>query len=158
MKHTNRAGLLIAAGESIKMQEKAGIEPVLKIGGKVELDSTYMPLYNSDSSSYEFPLAVVEGKAVFVGDELWCEVSNHLFTVKRLCNEGKAFEYATIYGGRMCVSTDSVSWNPPKPETVVVELTIDEAEWYAHCRDEFGFVGKRACSFMDKCRKALENS
>ena len=60
----SRADLLIAAGESIKMQESAGINPVCKWCGNRNSYISTMNFTNAPSD-YEFPLAVVEGKAVF---------------------------------------------------------------------------------------------
>ena len=59
MKYESKADLLIATGESIKMQEAAGIIPILKYRGdvaRIEKMSFIVPL-----SAYELPLTEVEG-------------------------------------------------------------------------------------------------
>lgn len=155
MKYTNRADLLIAAGESIKMQENAGIKPVCKYDGLVcsAITLEYNELARKNCS-YEFPLAVVEGKAVFVGDELWCKISNHRFRVKGICNEKMSFEYATIYGDCLVASIDYVSWNPPKPKTVMVEHNEEDVIAWAKYYDDSFFGGIKRLG--DDCRKALK--
>jgi len=152
MKFTNRADLLIAAGESITMQEKAGIEPLMKCAISKRIETISTRDFRANPEFYEFPLAVVEGKPVFVGDELYCLISNHKFKVKGLINGGLAFEYVTIYDGRVCVSIDSASWNQPKPKTVMVELLREDAEHYSR----FAMIDQREERFQAACRKALE--
>ena len=112
MKYANRADLLIAAGESIKMQEKFGItDPVCKFCGEQDVLSGRSFDCPQD---YEFPLAVVEGKPVFVGDELYHSI----------VGKCRASTDCAEIGG-MLIGEDNVrcfSWNPPKPKTVMVEL------------------------------------
>lgn len=115
----NRADLLIAAGESIKMQAAHGIEPVCKsrefVGGKKTESKIANCLFAKgtwENSDYEFPIAVLEGKAVFNGDELYNTITGQKF---------KAHDEYTS-----CL--DCCSWNPPKPKTVMVELLVDDAQ------------------------------
>jgi len=139
-KFTNRADLLIAAGESIKMQEKAGIEPILKCDGHKTRFYT-CGLDSKDYGCYEFPLAVVEDKPVFVGDELY-EETGKKFTVNNALTKG-------CFGENWI---KAVSWNPPKPKTVMVELLRDDAEYFSiGCSAEF-----RTYNLANACRKALE--
>lgn len=149
MKYTSRADLLIAAGESIKMQENAGINPWFKYDG-IKFLMTECQTQFIDPQRYEFPIAVVECKPVFVGDVLWNIPNNFYFTVARtsninyltcLWNDGKN----GVIGG--CVS--DMSWNPPKSKTVMVELLIESVEYFA--------TGNGASeSLKMACRKALE--
>jgi hypothetical protein len=132
MKYTNRADLLIAAGESIKMQELAGIEPVGKFEGRF---SSYLKNYKFDALEWEFPLAVVEGKPVFVGDELYDK-------------NGNKFIILDCYAR---VSFVNLSWNPPKPKTVMVELLRENAEKCAN-----GTVADSREVIILACRKALD--
>jgi hypothetical protein len=133
-KFTSRADLLIAAGESIKMQEKAGIEPMCKLfGGKAQLMS-----FRGAPSDYELPIAVVEGKPVFVGDELYTEDGR-----KFIAPIGNSFgEYMTFGAGHKW------SWNPPKPRTVMVELPYDYVEVHSILTCD--------TTLVNACRKALE--
>jgi hypothetical protein len=136
MKYTNQADLLIAAGESIKMQEKAGITAsVCKFR-----DSSYLIKYtafDTTPSDYEFPLAVVEGKPVFVGDKLYdLEFSG----------EDKSFIVDESY---MDDITDAASWLPPKPKTIMVELLREDVESFVNTLTH----GR----ISDAIRKALEN-
>lgn len=110
MKYTSRADLLIAAGESIKMQEKAGICPKCKFDG-ISYNIKGIAINDYSPERFEFPLAVVEGKPVFVGDELYC---NDIKVVIGDCDKGFLLP--------------QYSWNPPKPKTVMVELLREDAE------------------------------
>jgi len=138
MKYTSRADLLIAAGESIKMQEKAGIEPVGKHDG---CGPFTLSSYKFDSLEWEFPLAVVEGKAVFVGDVLYDErfIGNERFVVNDT--------------HRNTFLPKVFSWNPPKPKTVMVELLREDAERLLNCEYKVPVAIERAYSAI---RKALE--
>ena len=128
MKYTNRADLLIAAGESIKMQEKAGIEPVCKLGCTV--DSIDNLVFDCGLENYEFPLAVVpdetgKGKPVFIGDELYCE------GVERRVK---------FRAGDYIGDSSRWSWNPPKPKTLLVELPWAIAEIYVESYKDSAFT------------------
>jgi hypothetical protein len=111
-----RADLYIAAGNSIKMQESAGIIQVCKAGGVIREIKNMM--WNLYPHLYEFPLAVVEGKAVFVGDELYHSDGYGPCIVDSTWNPRGNF--------------DAYSWNPPKPATVMVEMRREDAEKIAY--------------------------
>lgn len=64
---------------------------------------------------YEFALAVVEGKPVFDGDILY------------IPNGGKFTAGAKAFV-RLKAYLPKLSWNPPKPKTVTIKLTQEEAE------------------------------
>lgn len=84
---------------------------------------------------YEFALGVVEGKPVWEGDEIY-RLDGHKFT-------------ACEYGMSRC-DHNKLSWNPPQPKTVMVELLIEDAEDMARQR---AFDSARIAV---ACRKALE--
>jgi len=146
MKYESRADLLIAAGQSLKIQEEANIEPKFKwdYTTPTEFTAPFEFLYDfllNDNDILEndiyFPVAVVEGKPVFINDELWD--INHL---------GRKLIITNSYRNDK-TWIESTSWNPPKPKTVMVELSIADA--------------KRLCnkcitkdSVADACRKALK--
>ena len=139
---TNRADLLIAAGESIKMQENAGIEAVGKCGGHGPFP---LANYMFDEINWDFPIAVVEGKPVFVGDELYTEDGR-----KFIAPIGNSFgEYMTFGAGHKW------SWNPHNPRTVMVELLRDDADFIArgYENDSCESIHRRVAR---NCRKALE--
>lgn len=125
MKYTNRADLFIAAGESIKMQEKAGISPDMKIDGDVWpiRFTTFVGDDGCGKTDNEFPLAVVEGKPVFVGDELYSTVNGYVY----VATDKFCMRKETRTSVNPIADLDNLSWNPPKPKTVMVELTVDEA-------------------------------
>lgn len=156
MKYTNRADLLIAAGESIKMQEKAGIEPMYKyLKGICQLRLAGL---GADAWDYEFPLAVVEGKPVFVGDELYHIPTGSKYQVQecKAHSNGKlAFKsvHALWCDGDW---VENYSLNPPKPKTVMVELLVEDAELLENeCRDKLPCIPRIRISAS--CREALEN-
>jgi hypothetical protein len=129
---TNRADLLIAAGESIRMQENAGIKPqckysgeIVRIGGTEEQEGYYP--FALGYGEYEFPLAVVEGRPVFVGDELYCK-DGCKHKIIDVAEDGNLYA-----GGNDYFTIGFMSWNPPKPKTVIVELLRDDAYKFINC-------------------------
>jgi len=123
--------LLIAAGESIRMQTKAGLAtPVCKLRGTLCDINGFV--YCTLSEGYEFPLTVVEGKAVFAGDTL--------YDVNRGATCTVSAKYTTCWG--------SLSWVKPRPKTVRVELPLEQVEYYA--------VSYRSIPLGEACRKALD--
>lgn len=152
MTYKTRQEVLRAAADWMDVCEKAGVEARCKWTGLIK--NVEFCAFDNPPEQYEFPLALLEGREVWVGSELWCCISNHKFTVKELCNNGNAFRYATVYDGRVCVAKDSASWNPPNPATVMVEIPFDTAEWYA--------ANKYAEAYQpyfvsEACKKALES-
>lgn len=147
---TNRADLLEAAAHSIRMQEKAGeANPKCKeeyCGSKVRCISELN--FRAAPNIYEFPLAVVEGKPVFEGDELWNVPNNFKFKVKSIENEWCGVKPCLIGEDNRCGWVEDCSWNPPKPKTIMVELTVEQAE----LGEKLGLTTDIASA----CRKALE--
>lgn len=141
--YKSRGDLLIAAGESIKMQESAGVEPVCKHMGVVCIaKQLHFDELARKACSYEFPLCVVEGKAVFVCDDIF--VCGLPYRVR---------EGDTNFGGW--------SWNPPKPRTVMVELLREDAEyWINYNNGRLVETSKHNVTwrnFFEACLKALES-
>jgi len=131
MKYTSRVQLLRDAADSIEMQEKHGIIPTARVNYLRAPLLTYGHFYITND--WEFPLAVVEGKPVFVGDELYLD-GNKIKT----------------WNGMDIGCLPRWSWNPPKPKTVMVELLVEDAERCA--KQSYDFA-----SIADACRKALES-
>ena len=129
MKYETRSELLRAAADSIEMQEAAGVEPVCMCDGQQHLIKNAHFL--TPTTKYEFPLAVVEGRQVWAGDTLWHK------------------NYPIIQ--HFCVTKDmeNWSWSPPKPATVLVELSVEDAKYWSNTA-----VGSR--QLRAACRKALE--
>jgi hypothetical protein len=151
MTYNTRQEVLRAAADWIDVCEKAGIEAMCKYDGYVypieqcSLGKRY--------SGYEFPLALLEGKEVWVGSELWCTNSNHWFKVKGLINGKTGLEYETPYAGRICTSVKSgCSWNQPKPKTVMIEMLVEDANHWAKIAE----ADEREFRFTQACKKALE--
>lgn len=132
MTYKTRVELLRAAADAIEMQEKAGIAPECKINGDVYYIRD--TLFSDDPKLYEFPLAVVEGKPVFVGDKLY--------------RADGSFTFASVNDTEAMFS--KLLWSKPKPKTVMVELPVELVKFYATA-DSFG-----AGYINEACRKALE--
>ena len=146
--YKSRADLLIAAGESIKMQEAAGCRPVGKYEGRVDFLSNYS--WDSGLEEYELPLAVVEGKAVFVGDELYDIWGN---TCKANHIADSWYGVPSMWSkDRGCFAhLNECTWLPPKPKTVMVELTIDAAKYLVATNTVPSIISKA-------CFRALEQN
>ena len=156
MKYTNRADLLIAAGESIKMQESAGISPMQKY------ERSCVPIVHNGAFFFgdkldgnEFPFAVFESKPVFVGDELYGP-DGCLFILYD-CNDTCNFYGHRANNDKVCYTRSMCSWLPPKPRTVMVELLREDAENISS-KDDVRLVELFAINsrVSDACRKALE--
>jgi len=133
MKYKSRADLLIAAGESIKMQESAGISPMQKYKHcYVQIVHNGSFFFGDKLDGNEFPLAVVEGKPVFVGDELY-GANGRKFAAHHATNEA-LFDSDNV-GGYL----NNCSWLPPKPRTVMVELLREDAEFWTGA--QYAYVG-----------------
>lgn len=95
------------------------------------------PEFNLDGSEYIIALGVVEGKPVWDGDTVWF-----------ITTEGAYYrQIATI---KHDFKLAGWSWNPPKPKTVMVELTVEDAEHLSNV------YGRENSSIHLACRKALE--
>lgn len=120
--------------------------------GNICLDHGYATqwLKTSDGTDIRYALAIVEGKPVFVGDALYCR--DFQFSVDGIkdckltgvdCNAYAVAE----------VSPAICSWNPPKPKTVMVELLVEDAEFWA---TRYPTAYSRDSAVTQACRKALE--
>ena len=132
------------------MQEAAKAEPMCKVDGELYSCKCagFSPLL-FPTELYEFPLAVVEGKAVFVGDELFYGDS-----AVTIC-EDNSVRFIKMQSTQSPIFWHLMSWNPPKPKTVMVELLREDAESLGDCwKDSHFKEGARRVS--DAARKAVE--
>lgn len=144
-----RADLFEAAAKMMRMCDAAGIPYVCKVcGNKIIESKSDIVTFCGSPSSYEFPLAIIEGRPVFVGDEVWFTGSDILSPMKIVVKEADSRNFladsGVVYGRR------SISWNPPKPLTVMVEMLREDAE---ACTTNYRVV--RIDRIADACRKAL---
>ena len=136
--------LLEKQAAMMRMAEKYGIHQWQKLvqfynGAKWE-QTTLTSLLNMKDQKYRYAICVVEGKPVFEGDTLYMP-NGSVVTAGDLLLGDELFSALITCG----------SWNPPKPKTVMVELSVDDAK--AMC--EFG--GTRWYDNLAvECRKALE--
>lgn len=156
-----QAELYRKAADTIEMCEKYCVEPKIKYFGNFENLKTCTFRY--DLENYLFPLAVVEGKLVFKGDELYDKSGNKrkaLYVKKSFCGIDSIYEEFGCFA-----HIDNCSWNPPKPKTVMVELTVEDAEIYSSKLERLETMKKTV--FFDEsdcrryrtsvaCRKALD--
>lgn len=129
--------LLRKQADMMDMVEKYGIEHWTRL---VKVKDSSRDLYTGrttcsspinaqlcDDCLYTFALGVVEGKPVFEGDELY---NTHAGKVKiapfPLSSE------TFVASGYGHITIKDCSWNPPKPKTVMVELTVEEASFLAN--------------------------
>lgn len=105
------------------------------------------PLFGAPET-WSFAIAEVEGKPVFVGDELYSVINGNKYTATEA---GWAFDNWT-HGP--CASVENMSWNPPKPKTVMVEMLVEDAEYYAANESD---RGQRLDRHIAACKKALED-
>ena len=107
-------------------------------------------LWFKDIQSVRVALAIVEGKPVFVGDELYSKSGLTKCTVSHVDFIGGDKRFVSQEENQ-CVMVGSSTWQPPRPKTVMVELLVEDAElvsgWYSN------FLYKR---LADACLKALE--
>lgn len=92
--------------------------------GKEEAEGFY------SQNDYQFALGVVEGRPVFEGDELYpINFSGKVKVIGINKFDTKYFDVINDKGDT--VQLMCLTWNPPKPKTIMVELPIETAEWYA---------------------------
>jgi len=121
-----RAGLHREIARAYDMIEgtELTIGEVVKVAGTVYGEST--PVFKSNVENYEFALAIVEGKPVFKGDELY-DGNGCKIIVERT-------DGVNIYGTHC--NLDRVVWDiklcsfSPKPKTVMVELLVEDAHQF----------------------------
>lgn len=136
--------LLRKIADAMDMAEKYGICDWRKLVQIKQNDNFVALELNtiSDDYCYRFPLGVVEGKPVFEGDTLWhC---NREFTA-----DGHLPDYVLDMK-----NPSELSWNPPKPKTLTVELLREDAEKLSGINTNV--VTPVYANLAKACRKALE--
>ena len=114
------------------------------------------PLFITPRRYFKLALGIVEGKPAFKDDFLFNYQGERCKIVSRMDNSLQWESGDTkhpIYG----MPLETWSWNPPKPKTVMVELTVDdvldEIKEYERSHTTTMRIGRR----VEACRKALEN-
>ena len=111
---------------------RAGIQCKNSFGWIPNYEDQYHP-----QVEYRFAVAIVEDKAVFLGDELYSE-NGHKFIV------GDDYKMTLKSDWAKC------SWNPPKTRTVMIEMPYQSVV-NAVEREDVDYSG-----YFTACRKALE--
>lgn len=140
----------------MKMAEKYGIDDWRKLVQYLEPDNEWTNIAKMCEClhpyyKHRFALGVVEGKPVFEGDIL-CNAVGMRYTVGK-----NSISPTDFIGYGIPTSEEAIamfSWNPPKPKTVMVELTVKDAEEVAKF-----FASSVSTAYQntaEACRKALE--
>ena len=110
-------------------------------------DYRYKPQFNLNPELYEVAIGIVDNRPVFIGDELY----NH--------NGGKILASARGFNWYDKEAFNSwlksLSWNPPKPKTAMVELLMGDIEYWSGLHGEY--LPPHSRRFYEACRKTLEN-
>lgn len=111
---------------------------VRQMGFKVMYSADELPKFTRPEE-WSFAIAEVEGKAVFIGDELYSP-------------EGKKFLATEIETMFHCAS-----WNPPKPKDVTLKIPVNVADSIIRfaANREMIFYGTSIQELADACEKAL---
>lgn len=134
------------------LAENTGCNDVFRIGG-VTRDIRNIGFNCVAREKYIFALGVVEGKGVFKGDKFWSAASGNEYIADTYYGDS----IITTSGIGMC--TINLSWQPPKPKTVMIELLLDDVAWEI-CQTKITLpelnkiVERRHFAYI----KALENS
>lgn len=137
-----RADLFEAAAKMMRMCDKAGIPYACKVGGYRNEYAGGLN-FRDEPSIYEFPLAIVENRPVFVGDELYSINSGEKLVIQKPFID-------PCFTPAWCAM---VSWNPPKPKTLLVELQYDDVKHFSLCI----CGGDTSERLVVACRKALDS-
>ena len=101
------------------------------------------PRLNLQKSQYRVADMILEGRPLFKGDKVYCIDCPCTF----ISADHGVIVLENSSGIRFKMGREFISWNAPKPKTVMVELTVEDAEHYA--QHHYNTIG-------DACRKALE--
>lgn len=153
MTYKTRQEVLRAAANWIDVCEAACVDAKYKFLG--EIGRCYDTPFKGNPEGYEFPLALLEGKEVWVGSEPYGP-DRRLFIVE-------STDGFNLYGHHVgandtvCFDISLCSWTtPPKPVTVMVELAVDDAEKMSRDANE-RLAGTYAYDRVGlACKKALE--
>jgi hypothetical protein len=98
------------------------------------------PIWSEDIE-YRASLAEIEGRPVFEGDELYGTETGEKFI-------------ASEYLGGLCNSygLQKLSWNPPKPKTVTVELLREDVEFFSTSE----LFSHHSVNLKNACKEALK--
>ena len=132
--------------KTIRMCNEVGIKPYYKHRDRFEY-SLPESLKTWEIHDLYFCLAIVEGKLVFEGDRLWNKLTGNELIVDGL---HVTYSHATAW--------TNMTWNPPKPKTILVEMSVEDAE-YMKKRFEYGDIGVMGIpvgTIGRACKKALE--
>lgn len=113
-----------------------------------------VPYFNGEPAKWEFALAIVEGKPVFKGDDIWHEKYGQVKALEFKNHNLFAKKSESSYP--ICGCLGNYSWNPPKPKTITVELLRDDAEYLAGMK---GFAPGATWTRIEKAaREALDKT
>lgn len=149
MIYKTRPQLLRDAAASMEMQEAAGVEPVCKFDGfEQQCERTH---FESLSRDWEFPLAVIEGKQVWVGSVLHCR--DFSFSVKEVLGNGKLYGVDCNRHATAEISPELCSWNPPAPKLPEAFEPWHGGEWTGHPKEKVEVILRDLTTLLRRARK-----
>lgn len=101
---------LTGCKSSVAVLDSGYIKWVPGVWGNSELAPAFVR-----PEDWEFAIAILEGKPVFIGDEVF-DVLGNTVTVNQYHFDMPA------------VNWEKLSWNPPKPKTALIELPLEMVE------------------------------
>lgn len=125
------------------LAEKTGCNKVLKFSGEIiDIRSCSFSKEFREKNYYEVALHVIDGRAAFIGDHVW----------------HPSHDRPQVLVIPVTKNPELLSWNPPKPKTVMVELLIDDVNVYVNKEIEaFKDATARANRVRAAFAKALED-
>ena len=146
--------LLAARIAVIDMCDGTGVKPeeCWKYRGMKQL--CYRADFQDYPELFERAIAIVENRPVFVGDTLLSDGVNQFVAESAdvIMIQGKPVD--VISSGPSQYAISFLSWNPPKPPTLMVELTREDAEIVSTMA--YGSALASVKRVQESIRKALE--
>jgi hypothetical protein len=119
----------------------------IKVYGEIK---SLPPVFDANPEKYKFALAIVEGRPVFAGDEIYHSKRGKLKIVSASKSGALQWMESKLLGDPI----EYWSWNPPKPKTVMVEMLREDAEMIADAWDASP-KSELAVKIVAALRKAL---
>lgn len=104
------------------------------------------------ADDYELALGIIEGKPVWRRSRIWVE----------------GYSTAQYIQDQQCFDSNKakMSWNPPKPKTGMVELLVEDIEYWCQLGEVYkkavapwhndASYANKSLAFYEACRKTLE--
>lgn len=127
MKYENMTELSRAYADSITIQERNNISPVIKLNGGICPIEFSVPV----DLDIEFPLAVIEKQAVFTGDVLYCKNGMPHTAIGRASTKDK-IRVRTEFYGFTCEYLYSLYWH--KPKSIKLDMLLEDVLFFSRLK------------------------